>query len=86
MFTGTMALLVRALRTEARLPSPHVFRLLFVGLVPALARASSRIDAHSAELEYVATHDELTGMPNRYGFKRAAETALGTRVFSSVRT
>lgn len=33
MFTGTMALFVRALRTEARLPSPHVFRLLFVGLI-----------------------------------------------------
>ena len=52
--------------------------LLFVALVPVLARASSRIDAHSAELEYVATHDELTGMPNRYGFKRAAEEVLRT--------
>ena len=52
--------------------------LLFVALVPVLARASSRIDAHSGELEYVATHDELTGMPNRYGFKRAAESALRT--------
>ena len=42
--------------------------LLFVALVPVLARASSRIDAHLWELEYVATHDELTGLPNRYGF------------------
>jgi len=53
--------------------------LLFVALVPVLARASSRIDAHSSELEYVATHDELTGMLNRYGFKRAAEAALRAR-------
>ena len=52
--------------------------LLFIALVPMLGRASSRIRAQLAELAYVATHDELTGMPNRYAFRRMADTALRT--------
>jgi diguanylate cyclase (GGDEF)-like protein len=44
--------------------------LLFAVLVPVLARASARIHAHIAELEYVATHDELTGLLNRAGLRR----------------
>ena len=52
--------------------------LLFIALVPMLGRASSRIRAQLAELAYVATHDELTGMPNRYAFRRMAATALRT--------
>ncbi len=52
--------------------------LLFIALVPMLGRASSRIRAQLAELAYVATHDELTGMPNRYAFRRRADTALRT--------
>jgi diguanylate cyclase (GGDEF)-like protein len=53
--------------------------LLFLALVPMLGRASSRIRAQLAELAYVATHDELTGMPNRYGFRRMVGEALCTR-------
>ena len=45
--------------------------LLFVALVPVLARASARIHAHIAELEHVATHDDLTGLSNRVGLRRA---------------
>ena len=52
--------------------------LLFIALVPMLGRASTRIGAQLAELAYVATHDELTGMPNRYAFRRMADTALRT--------
>jgi diguanylate cyclase (GGDEF)-like protein len=58
--------------------------ILFIGLVPILARASSRIDGHLDELEYVATHDELTDLPNRYGFVRMAEEALGERDSASI--
>jgi diguanylate cyclase (GGDEF)-like protein len=52
--------------------------LLFIALVPVLGRASTRIGAQLEELAYVATHDELTGMPNRYAFRRMADTALRT--------
>jgi diguanylate cyclase (GGDEF)-like protein len=45
--------------------------LLFVALVPVLARASARIHAHIAELEHVATHDDLTGLLNRVGLRGA---------------
>ena len=50
--------------------------LLFVALVPVLARASSRIRMHIGELEHVATHDEVTGMLNRIGFRREAGRQL----------
>ena len=43
-------------------------------LIPVLARASRRIRDHVAELDHVATHDELTGLPNRIGFRRIFET------------
>ena len=35
MMTGTLALLIRSLRTDARLVRSHVFRLVFVGLIYA---------------------------------------------------
>jgi diguanylate cyclase (GGDEF)-like protein len=50
--------------------------LLFVVLVPLLARTSARIRRHVAELEHVATHDELTRLPNRIGFRRATRGYL----------
>jgi diguanylate cyclase (GGDEF)-like protein len=50
--------------------------LLFLMLLPLLTRVSSRFREHVAELERVATRDELTGLPNRHGFIQAAEHEL----------
>ena len=59
--------------------------LLLVILVPVLARASRRIRDHLAELDHVATHDELTGLPNRIGFRRVfRDTQKGRAVDSAV--
>jgi diguanylate cyclase (GGDEF)-like protein len=58
--------------------------ILFIALLPLLAKAASRIRAHVADLEHVASHDELTGLPNRRGFRHAAETALTPGTSSAV--
>ncbi len=50
--------------------------LLFLAFVPLLARASARIRSHVADLEHAARHDELTGLPNRHGFRHVAGAAL----------
>ena len=50
--------------------------LLFVIFVPVLARVSSRIRRHVDELEHIATHDELTGLPNRVGLRLAGEALI----------
>ena len=50
--------------------------LLFVIFVPLLARVSSRIRRHVDELEHVASHDELTGLPNRFGLRLAGEASI----------
>ena len=47
--------------------------------VPVLARVSRRIRRHVRELDHVATHDELTGLPNRAGFRRCVEEVLASR-------
>lgn len=52
--------------------------LLLVIFVPVLARVSHRIRRHVQELEHVATHDDLTGLPNRLGFHRAVNEMLAT--------
>jgi diguanylate cyclase (GGDEF)-like protein len=52
--------------------------LLFLILAPALARVTSRIRRHVDELEHAATHDELTGLPNRLGFRRSAQELLAS--------
>jgi diguanylate cyclase (GGDEF)-like protein len=52
--------------------------LLLVVFVPMLARVSSRIQRHVAELDKMASHDEVTGLPNRLGFRRAFEETLAS--------
>jgi diguanylate cyclase (GGDEF)-like protein len=50
--------------------------LLFVIFVPMLARVSSRIRRHVAELDEMASHDDVTGLRNRLGLRRAFEETL----------
>jgi diguanylate cyclase (GGDEF)-like protein len=57
--------------------------ILFVVLLPVLTRAASRIRNHIAELDDAATHDELTGLPNRLGFRRAVGGGEGARTEDS---
>ena len=47
--------------------------VLFLILMPTLARASKRIRSQVDALDQLATHDELTGLANRAGFRRALE-------------
>jgi diguanylate cyclase (GGDEF)-like protein len=56
-----------------------VLLLMFLILVPVLGRASARIRSHVGELDRLATHDELTGMYNRLGFRRAVDEAISSR-------
>jgi diguanylate cyclase (GGDEF)-like protein len=58
--------------------------LLFLILVPVLGRASARIRGHVGELDRIATHDELTGMYNRLGFRRAVEERISNSADESV--
>jgi diguanylate cyclase (GGDEF)-like protein len=53
--------------------------ILAVIFVPLLARVSSQIRRHVRELDHVATHDELTELPNRVGFGRRVEDVLASR-------
>jgi diguanylate cyclase (GGDEF)-like protein len=46
---------------------------LFLLVLPMLARASARIRAQVDALDRLATHDELTGLANRAGFRRALD-------------
>lgn len=50
--------------------------LLFVLLLPALARASRRLRAYVAEIRYQATHDSLTGLSNREALHENVLAAL----------
>ncbi len=50
--------------------------LLFLLLIPVLGRAARRLRHHLAELDHVATHDELLGLPNRLGLRRAFDDML----------
>ncbi len=54
--------------------------LLIVLLVPVLSSAAARLRDHLEELDTIASHDELTGLLNRAGFRRACEEALGVPV------
>lgn len=54
-----------------------VLVVLFALLIPMLARATTRIRSQVGALDRLATHDELTGLPNRFGFQRAVERLTG---------
>jgi diguanylate cyclase (GGDEF)-like protein len=47
-----------------------VLAVLLLALVPPLGRASRRIQAQMDALEWLATHDDMTGLANRAGFHR----------------
>ena len=51
--------------------------LLSVLIVPVLARATRRLEFHVFELDSLASHDELTGLLNRRGFRRGCEESFG---------
>ncbi len=71
---------IAAAARESLLPVAGVLELalllLFVFLVPALARASRRLRAYVAEIRYQATHDSLTGLANREALHEALAAAL----------
>ena len=52
--------------------------LLCLLLVPLLARAAARLRRHVHELDWMASHDHLTGVLNREGFGRALGRKLGS--------
>ncbi len=52
---------------------PLTVVLLFAVFAPVLMRVTSRLRRHVAEVQHVATHDEVTGAPNRLGFRQAVE-------------
>ncbi|MEX0850726.1 MAG: bifunctional diguanylate cyclase/phosphodiesterase, partial [Gaiellaceae bacterium] len=53
--------------------------LLFLIFAPVLLRVTSRIRRHIAEVQHVATHDEVTSTLNRQGFRHAVEGKLASR-------
>lgn len=47
--------------------------VLAAALLPVLSRASRSLRRHVAELDWMASHDQLTGLLNRPGFRRVVE-------------
>ena len=52
--------------------------LLCVVFVPVLGRAGARLRRHVHELDWMASHDHLTGLLNRAGFGREIGRSLGS--------
>jgi diguanylate cyclase (GGDEF)-like protein len=52
--------------------------LLCVVFVPVLGRAGARLRRHVQELDWMASHDHLTGLLNRAGFGREIGRSLGS--------
>jgi diguanylate cyclase (GGDEF)-like protein len=72
---------IAAAARESFLPVAAVLELslilLFVLLVPALARASRRLRRYVAQIRHQARHDALTGLSNREALHDDLATALG---------
>jgi diguanylate cyclase len=71
---------IAAAAREALLPIAGILELvlalMFVLLVPLLARVSRRLHRYVQRIEYQSLHDELTGLPNRLSFRRHVDDAL----------
>jgi diguanylate cyclase len=71
---------IAASAREALLPIAGILELvlalMFVLLVPLLARVSRRLHRYVQRIEYQSLHDELTGLPNRLSFRRHVDEAL----------
>jgi EAL domain-containing protein (putative c-di-GMP-specific phosphodiesterase class I)/GGDEF domain-containing protein len=46
-------------------------------LLPLLRRTSARLRRHAEEVDRLCSHDEVTGLLNRFGFQRAVAAARG---------
>jgi hypothetical protein len=55
-----------------------LFLLLLAALAPPLGRASARLRRHVEELDHLAMHDQLLGVPNRLGVERQLEKLAGS--------
>lgn len=71
---------IAAAARESLLPVAGVLELaliiLFVLLLPALARASRRLRTYVAEIHHQASHDALTGLSNRVALNENLASAL----------
>jgi diguanylate cyclase (GGDEF)-like protein len=65
---------IAAAASDSLLPIAGVLELVLLGfmllLVPTLARTTTRIRRHAEQIEQIASHDPLTGLPNRGGLQR----------------
>ena len=45
-------------------------------LAPVLSKSSARLRRHFEELHYVASHDDVTGLQNRFGFQQELDRQM----------